>query len=45
MVFLYSSHAINNTALVGLCDVEWVWEADSCKKYHMLCKKYNIITY
>ncbi len=34
---LYSSHVINNIALVGLCDVEWVQEADSCKKYHMLC--------
>jgi hypothetical protein len=22
----------STTTLVGLCDVEWVWEGDSCKK-------------
>jgi hypothetical protein len=36
MVF-YIHHMQSTTTLVGLCDVEWVWEANSCKKYYMLC--------
>jgi len=36
MVF-YIHHMQSTTTSVGLCDVEWVWEANSCKKYYMLC--------